>query len=374
MKTPLHITSINHTHKDKGDGGFIIYIYGPSFSPLSEGAKAFWIEENKETVLETEYVSQTELKSAIPAPLLAKSGVFGIKVKDGDKESNVLEFYVGTPVPTITKVIPGKKTMNPNQTKTMTIYVNGTHFLPDAVILAEGEPVKAVRMNSRAVVAELPAEYIKKAQKITITAFNPGTEADESNLMTVEIFDPAAIREEEPNGNQNQNQNIGANKFMNWLNKHWFSTLILALILFLIGLVCRECSGDKKEAPKEEAKKSKTEVKKADTERYLTPEKGIIDLSILEPGEKGILWLDTAGYTIIESIENGKPIKWWGFEIEPNSKVLRKFSSPSGVVVDTIVTSADIQLGANARFYFKGVGGNDDGHVDFIIRRCPCED
>ena len=53
MKTPLHITSINHTHKDKGDGGFIIYIYGPSFSPLSEGAKAFWIEENKETVLET---------------------------------------------------------------------------------------------------------------------------------------------------------------------------------------------------------------------------------------------------------------------------------------------------------------------------------
>jgi len=203
MKKPIRISSLSSHSHYRNEGGFVLVVNGSQTAQWSEKAKVIvkseGADKSKEIPLETRYQTGSQLEADWPATLNRKIQVYDVFVRDEDgSESNIMTYVVRPRGPEGIKIIPNTIPINPNRSTPVKLHISGDNFAEDVVVLANNDELERHRQSSVYITANLPAEFLKKAQDVEILIFNPGAKGDEPAKVTVQIIDPAKKEEEAP--------------------------------------------------------------------------------------------------------------------------------------------------------------------------------
>ena len=157
-----------------GSGGFNLIVNGSNFR---EGAIVRWRGSDRVTT----YVSGGQLRAAILASDIAQAGVAQVTVLQTvgrqERASDPASFTitvapVSNPIPAATSLSPRVVTVAPQTPLTLT--VNGSNFVPSAVVRWNGAARQTDFVSSTRLTAAIPVSDLAAAVLARITVFNPG--------------------------------------------------------------------------------------------------------------------------------------------------------------------------------------------------------
>ncbi len=165
-----------------GSAAFTLTVNGTGFVP---GAVVNW-NGNPRT---TAFVSDTQLAAQITAEDVAAQGEASVAVVNpapGGGASNALTFAVTppNPVPTLTSLTPNTAAVG---SPAFTLTVNGTNFVPGAVVNWNGAPRQTTFFSASQLFAQIPAEDVASVGTASVTVANPTPGGGASNALTFTV-------------------------------------------------------------------------------------------------------------------------------------------------------------------------------------------
>lgn len=180
----LAITSLSPNQVPLNNPAFTLTVNGAAFV---FGSIVDW----NGVALTTAFVSASQLSAQIPASDLTANAAANITVVNpGGPTSAPAIFIVGHYVPTITSISPS---MTYRGTPSVGVTVNGTRFLPNAVVYCDSTPLTTTYYSPLKVVGQVPGSFMSTIGNHTITVVNPGTGGGTSNgviLQVVKSYQP----------------------------------------------------------------------------------------------------------------------------------------------------------------------------------------
>jgi hypothetical protein len=141
----------------------------------------------------TQFVSSTELRATILAQDIAETGAIAITVRNPEPTngtSNALNLSIVNPVPVLTSISPESAAVG---SLALTLMVNGTNFVPGAVVQWNGANRITTFVNSALLTAQIPASDLSTAGTATLRAINPGPGGGQSNSLNFTVASPSPI-------------------------------------------------------------------------------------------------------------------------------------------------------------------------------------
>ena len=165
-----------------GSAAFTLTVNGENFVP---NAVVNWNGSPRATL----FVSSVELRAQITAADVAAQGTAVVTATNpipGGGVSNSLNFTINppNPVPTLTSLLPSVVAVG---SPAFTLTVNGSNFVPGAVVNFNGSPRQTVFFSASQVFAQITAADVANVGSATITATNPGPGGGNSNGLTLNI-------------------------------------------------------------------------------------------------------------------------------------------------------------------------------------------
>jgi hypothetical protein len=137
------------------------------------------------TVLDTRFVSSTELTAKASFASYMAGGQYGITVTSpipGGGKSRTLKMALEAPVPTVTSLSPNAVTV---PTVGFQMTVNGSHFQPNSVVRWNGVPVQTVQLSTTQLLAWCPFGGIQSGETISVDVMTPGPGGGTSSALTL---------------------------------------------------------------------------------------------------------------------------------------------------------------------------------------------
>jgi hypothetical protein len=165
-----------------GSAGFTLRVDGENFVP---NAVVNWNGSPRPTT----FINSVELQAQISAADVANQGTVIVTVTNpapGGGTSNSLNFIVNppNPVPRLIGLIP---TVIAAGGPGFSLTVNGTGFVPGAVVNFNGSPRQTAFFSASQLFAQLSAADVANVGTITITVTNPPPGGGTSNALTLSI-------------------------------------------------------------------------------------------------------------------------------------------------------------------------------------------
>ncbi|MGH9849044.1 MAG: beta strand repeat-containing protein, partial [Blastocatellia bacterium] len=176
------LTTLTPNSIAAGSAAFMLTVNGTSFVP---GAVVNWNGSPRTTA----FVSNTQLTAQITAEDVAAQGVASVTAVNpapGGGVSNALTFTATppNPVPTLTSLTPNTAAFG---SPAFTLTVNGTSFVPGAVVTWNGSPRQTTFFSASQLFAQIPAEDIATVGTASVTVVNPTPGGGASNALTFTI-------------------------------------------------------------------------------------------------------------------------------------------------------------------------------------------
>ncbi len=165
-----------------GNAGFTLRVEGENFVPNA-------VVNFNGSPRPTTFISSVELQAQISAADVANQGTFPVTVTNpapGGGTSNPLNFVVNppNPVPRLIGLIP---TVVAAGGPGFTLTINGTGFVPGAVVNFNGSPRPTAFFSASQVFAQLSAADVANVSTANITVTNPAPGGGTSNVLTLSI-------------------------------------------------------------------------------------------------------------------------------------------------------------------------------------------
>ena len=176
------LTALSPNSIAAGSAAFVLTVNGTSFVP---GAVVNWNGSPRTTT----FVSGTQLTAQITAEDVAAQGVASVTVVNpapGGGVSNALTFTATppNPVPTLTSLTPNTAAVG---SPAFTLTVNGTNFVPGAVVNWNGSPRQTTFFSASQLFAQILAGDIANVGTASVTTVNPTPGGGASNALTFTI-------------------------------------------------------------------------------------------------------------------------------------------------------------------------------------------
>lgn len=181
---PPVLTSLNPANVLVGGNDFSLTVNGSNFTNGStvrvNGSDRF-----------TEFVSSTQLRATILATDILETGTLSITVRTPEiLTSNALTLNINNAVPTLTSLTPSSVATN---TPGVTLTVNGTNFVPGAVIKFNNVDRLTFFVSSTQLTTPLPASALNTAGTFNVIVTNPAPGGGASNALTFAVNAPKPI-------------------------------------------------------------------------------------------------------------------------------------------------------------------------------------
>ncbi len=167
-----------------GDAAFTLTITGSHFTAAS-------IVRWNTVELATTFVSESELKAAVPAGQLASAGIAHITVTDrnGAAASDPVEFAVDAtnPVPMILSVAPNSMTAG---TAAFTLTVTGSNYVASSLIKWNGLALPTTYVSATQLTAQIPASALLSTGVINVSVFTGTPGGGSSGTMPFTVSGP----------------------------------------------------------------------------------------------------------------------------------------------------------------------------------------
>lgn len=168
---PPTLTSLNPNTVFNGSAAFTLTANGTGFV---SGSQIVW----NGTVLQTTFVSATQLTATIPAGYVADAGTDNVFVLNPDSTvSNFLPFTIAvspSTVPTLISISPTKATVG---SPAFTLTLVGTNFAAGAVAYFGSDPLPTTVVSDTQLTAQVPATDLTAIARIPVTVQNPSSAA-----------------------------------------------------------------------------------------------------------------------------------------------------------------------------------------------------
>ena len=189
------LTSVLPNTANSGDPALTLNITGSGFL---NGASAVFVDNATffGTVLNTTFVSATQLSAILPAAAIVLPGSFNISVNNPSPSfgpSNTVNFTVnvGTyPVPVLNSIYPTTVIAG---SLPFSISANGSNFAPTAVLSFNGVPKATTISNSQNVSAMISTADISSAATVQVTVTNPTPGGGPSAPQPFVITQPTVV-------------------------------------------------------------------------------------------------------------------------------------------------------------------------------------
>ncbi|MGE0882993.1 MAG: pre-peptidase C-terminal domain-containing protein [Blastocatellales bacterium] len=184
------LTSVAPNSVIVGGGNFVATLTGANFV---DGAVARVTVNGVTTERFTEFVSSTQLRATILAQDVAETGTISVSVQNPQPVggiSNSLNISIVNPAPTVTTISPTSTAVG-GQGFTMT--VNGTNFVPGAMVQWNGANRITTFVSSTQLTAQITATDIASSGTATVNVVNPAPGGGNSNSVNFTIASPAPI-------------------------------------------------------------------------------------------------------------------------------------------------------------------------------------
>jgi len=135
------------------------------------------------------YVSSTQLTAAITSTMAGTAGQFSTIVSNpapGGGLSNVLNFTVANPAPTITSLSP---TNFQESASNATLTIDGTGFDSSTQVNIGGTTAAYTLVNSTEITTTVPASLLAQDGSYSVTVYNPSPGGGTSNIVGFTVGD-----------------------------------------------------------------------------------------------------------------------------------------------------------------------------------------
>lgn len=176
------LLALNPSSTIAGSGAFTLRVDGENFVP---NAVVNW----KGSPRPTTFVSSIELRVQITAADVASQGSAAVNVVNpapGGGASNSLNFTINppNPVPVLSALVPSVIAVG---SPGFTLTLNGSNFVPGALVQLNGSPRQTTYFSSTQVYAQISAADVANIGTATITVVNPAPGGGTSNALTLAI-------------------------------------------------------------------------------------------------------------------------------------------------------------------------------------------
>jgi len=156
---PPTVASLSPATVTAGGAGFMLNISGKVFTPAS---KTMW----GTTILDTTYVSPTQLIAAVPASLIVESGTGSVTVSTPAGTSAAVSLPIKPAVPSITSLNPGVVDLG---AAAFTLTIDGSYFTPTSTAKWGSTPLAITYISETQLTASIPAKLVSSAGTASIT-------------------------------------------------------------------------------------------------------------------------------------------------------------------------------------------------------------
>lgn len=165
-----------------GSAAFTLVVGGENFVP---NAVVNWNGSPRSTV----FVSGLELRAQITAADVANQGAAVITVTNpspGGGSSNPLSFTINppNPLPALASLVPSVVAVG---SPGFTLTINGSNFVPGAVVNINGSPRQTVFFSASQVFAQVTSADVANVGSVTVTVVNPSPGGGTSNGLPLTI-------------------------------------------------------------------------------------------------------------------------------------------------------------------------------------------
>ncbi|MGD0128585.1 MAG: IPT/TIG domain-containing protein [Terriglobia bacterium] len=182
----LSITSIDPTSTTAGGPPFTLNVDGTGFDSTA-------VVDWNGSPLSTQVESNTLLRTAVTADLIATAGTATVTVSDNGATSNGVTFNIVPPAPVISSLNPSSALAGGNG---FTLTVNGSNFDSSASVQWNGTGLSTSFVSAGQLTATVTADLIASAGAATVTVADNG---QTSNGATFTIIAPPIITSISPN-------------------------------------------------------------------------------------------------------------------------------------------------------------------------------
>jgi hypothetical protein len=177
------VTSVSPASAIKGGAAFTLTVNGTGFVTNSV---VQWNGADRSTI----FLTPTQLTASITAADISTAGTASVTVTSpapGGGISNVADFAIDNPAPTLTSISPTSKTAGD---AAFVLTVNGTNFLNNSSVRVNGTDRPTTFVNSTQLTAQLTAAEVLAAGTFPVTVFNPGPGGGTSTAIDLAVNNP----------------------------------------------------------------------------------------------------------------------------------------------------------------------------------------
>ncbi len=179
-------TRVSPTNTVAGGAAFTLTVIGTKFEPTSV---VLWNGSSRSTT----YGSATSLTASITAADIASPGTAGVSVSTpapGGGTSGTLTFTIDNPVPVATSLSPSSAVAG---SEAFTLTVNGSSFVPGAVVEWGGSNRSTTFVSSSKLTASISAADVGTAGTVQVKVTNPAPRGGTSAGLTFTIDNPVPV-------------------------------------------------------------------------------------------------------------------------------------------------------------------------------------
>jgi C1A family cysteine protease len=174
------ITSLAPSSATAGGAAFTLVANGTDFA---DGYVVTWDGADRPTT----FVSATRLEAQIGAGDLAVGRTVPVVVRGTSGQlSNVIQFPVNNPTPTLTSVNPAAATGGGSS---LTLILHGTGFVPNSVVRLQGLDVATTYVSATEVRGALAAQNLAAGGDLELAVVNPAPGGGASSALTFPVSD-----------------------------------------------------------------------------------------------------------------------------------------------------------------------------------------
>ncbi len=179
-------TRLSPTNATAGGAAFTLTVTGTQFEPTSV---VLWNGSSRSTT----YGSANSLTAAITAADIANPGTASVTVSTpapGGGTSGALTFTINNPVPVATSLSPSTAIAGSGA---FTLTVNGSNFVPGAVVEWGGANRTTTFVSSTKVTAAITAADVATAGSVQVKVMNPAPKGGTSGGLTFTVDNPLPV-------------------------------------------------------------------------------------------------------------------------------------------------------------------------------------
>ncbi|MGH9938481.1 MAG: IPT/TIG domain-containing protein, partial [Blastocatellia bacterium] len=177
------ITSVSPDSAPAGSPQITLVVNGAGFVPVS-------VVRFAGVVLQTNFITSSQLTALIPPALLSSSGSAAITVVNpppGGGTSNAVTFSITSPLPAITSLSPDQVLAAGPQ---FALTVNGSGFVNGSVVRVNGQDRLTAFTSGSQLIATVLAPDIAVGGSLSVTVANPAPGGGVSNAATLTVTNP----------------------------------------------------------------------------------------------------------------------------------------------------------------------------------------